>query len=324
MKREKESANEQVKKLFKKRGLEALEIARKAVLEEKIESKEIREALRYFMMEYWHDVARPGLLSIVCESVGGNAEAVTDVAIPLVLISGAADIHDDIIDESKTKYSRPTVYGKFGKDIAILAGDALFFKGLNMLNLSCLERPQIVDIVKDMFFELGDAEALELQLRRKTTVLPETCLRIIRKKAADVEAHARIGAIKGGGTKKQIDVLGEYGRLLGMLIILKDDYIDSLEHEELENRIMKEHFPLPIIYALQQGETSTKLVGLLKKRNLNKIDLDNIIKMTTKSKGFQHVTKTMNEIAAQAKSILNSLKEKRTLRLVVNSLIEDL
>ena len=122
-----------VQELLEERGRKVLEMTRKTVLEEEIESKQVREALNYFMSEYWHDVARPALLSLACEAVGGNPEVTTPIAIPMSLISGAIDIHDDIIDQSKTKGPRPTVLGKFGQDMALLVGDALLFKGFNML-----------------------------------------------------------------------------------------------------------------------------------------------------------------------------------------------
>ena len=41
-----EKMMEQVQKLLEERGRKALEMARKTVLEEKIESKEVREALK--------------------------------------------------------------------------------------------------------------------------------------------------------------------------------------------------------------------------------------------------------------------------------------
>jgi geranylgeranyl pyrophosphate synthase len=314
---------QQVEKLFEKRGTNALELARKAILKEKIESNEIKEALRYFMMDYWRDVERPGLLSIVCESVGGEPEITTDVAVPLILISGGVDIHDDIIDESETKGGRQTLYGRFGKDIALLVGDALFFEGFNLLNNLCIKHPIITDIVKEMFFELGEAEASELKLREKPAS-PETYLTVISKKAADVEAHTRIGAIIGGGNKKEIETLGEIGRLLGMLIILRDEYIDSLEHEEIHHRIMKEHLPLPIIYALQQKDFSKKLGTLLEKRTLNRKDLDNIIKITREAGGFRYTVKEMNKIAVHGKNLLNKLQHGDKMKLLLNSLVCDL
>ena len=128
-----EEITEQVLKLLQERGKKGLELARKTISDEKIESKEAREALDYFMNEYWHDVTRPALLSLVCEAVGGDPDITTPIAISMSLISGGIDIHDDIIDQSENKGDRPTVFGKFGKDIALLVGDALLFKGFTVL-----------------------------------------------------------------------------------------------------------------------------------------------------------------------------------------------
>ena len=167
-KRKREDLNEKkitgrVRRLLKERGSKPLEIARKAVLQEKIECKEVREALKYFITEYWQDLARSTLLSLCCEAVGGNPEITVPIAVPMTLISGGIDIHDDIIDHSKTKGFRPTVYGKFGPDIALLAGDALLFKGLTFLHeavengVPTEKMPAIIDTINKMFFDLGDA-----------------------------------------------------------------------------------------------------------------------------------------------------------------------
>ncbi|MEM2912660.1 MAG: polyprenyl synthetase family protein, partial [Candidatus Bathyarchaeia archaeon] len=181
-----------VEKLLKERGTKPLEMARNIILQEKIECKEVHEALEYFMTKCWQDLARPTLLSLGCEAVGGDPEATTSIAVALSLISGGIDIHDDIIDQSKTKRKVATVFGKFGKDIALLVGDALMFKGLTLLqdalknNVSTEKASKIINVVNGMFFELGDAEALELQLRGKVNITLEEYLRIVRKKAADV------------------------------------------------------------------------------------------------------------------------------------------
>lgn len=315
MNRKTSDSNEQAQKLFEERGMKALELAREAILEEKIESKEVKNALQFFMKR-WRDFARPGLLSIVCQSIGGKPEGTIDVAIPLILIAGATDIHDDIIDESRTKYDQLTVYGKFGKNIAILAGDALFFKGLSMLNKFFTETSSIINIVKDMFFELGDAEALELQLR-KTIAPPAIYLNIIRKKAADVEAHTRIGAIIGKGTKEEIDALGKYGRLLGMLIILKDDYIDSIEDDELKHRIQSEHLPIPLLYALK-NQTKTSINKILRKKNLKREDIQAIKKFIREAKGLQETAQQMEDLIKagekQIANIINNTNLKLLLR----------
>jgi heptaprenyl diphosphate synthase len=301
-----EEAMKQIQKIFKKRGTKALEMARKEILQEKIECKEAKEALTYFMTQYWHDVARPSLLSLVCETVGGDPELTTPIAISMTLISGAIDIHDDMIDQSKRKYGRPTVYGKYGKDIALLVGDALLLNGLTLLNkiaekdIPTEKMRVIMDIVKIMFFELGDAEALELRFRGNLDVSPEEYLRVVRKKAADVEAHTRIGAILGGASPKKVEALGEYGRLLGMLIILRDDWIDVFDLEESCSRIKNESLPLLLLYGLQHSAIKDKLRMIFLKKTVTIKDAKSILETIQKTDVPQKYAKFMNKLAKDA------------------------
>jgi geranylgeranyl diphosphate synthase type I len=311
-----EEITEQLQKLLHERGKEGLELARKTVLEEKIESKEVREALDYFMNEYWHDVTRPALFSLVCEAVGGDPNITTSIAIPMILISGAIDIHDDLIDESKNKGSRPTVLGKFGKDVALLVGDALLFKGFTLLyeavekGIPAEKIAVISDIIKKTFFELGDAEALELQFRGRVDVTSEEYLRVLRKKAADVEAYIRISAILGDGSEEEIEALSEYGRLLGMLVILRDDMIDMLDPEETIHRIKKEHLSLAILYALKNPEMKSVIRSILKKTITTK-DAEKLSTFVDKAGGFARMDEYMNKLVADAYSQVEKIKFNR-------------
>jgi geranylgeranyl diphosphate synthase type I len=304
---------EQVQKLLEERGSKALEEARKEVLQEKIECKEIREALNYFMQEYWQDLARPTLLSLACEAVGGDSEITTPIAVPMILISGAIDIHDDIIDQSKTKWSRPTVLGKFGKDVALLVGDALLFKGFTLL-YKAIEKgipadkvASIIDIIRKMFFELGDAEALELRFRGRNDVTPEEYLDVVRKKAADVEAYTHISAILGGASKDEIKVLREYGRVLGMILILRDDLADMVDFKEAVHRIKKECLPLPILYALQNPEIKSTLNPILLKKMIKQRDAEKILEIVDRIEGLGRVEKLMQELTEKVYSSLKDL-----------------
>jgi len=322
-----EEVSKKLLKLLEERGKKALEMARKTVLEEKIESKEVHEALKYFMNEFWHDVTRPALLSLGCEAVGGDPDITTPIAIPITLISGATGIHDDIIDQSKTKGPRPTVLGKFGQDIALLVGDALLFKGFNMLykavekGVTTEKIVAISDIIKRAFFELGDAEALALHFRGRTDVTPEDYLRVVRKKAADIEAYTRISAILGDGSEEEIEALGEYGRLLGMLGILRADMIDMLDLKEAIHRIKKEHLSLVIVYALQNPEMNSILCSLLKKTKTLK-DAEKLSTFVDKAGGFIHMEECMNKLAEEAYITLEKIKNNRKhLKLLVQGML---
>jgi len=323
-----EKAMKQIQKIFKKRGTKALEMARKEILQEKIECKEAREALTYFMTEYWHDTARPALMSLVCEAVGGDTNVTTPIAVPMILISGAIDIHDDIIDQSKSKDGRPTVYGKFGKDVALLVGDALLFEGLTLLNegiakgVPAEKMPLVVDIIRRMFFELGDAEAMELLFRRRIDVSPKNYLHIVKKKAADVEAHTRISAILGGGTIDEIKALSEFGRLLGMLIILRDDWIDIIDLKESRHRIQNECLPLPMLYALQNQTTKPKFNSIIQKGKVTQSDLQEILKLTKETEGMKKFEKLARGLGSKAVFQIRNIKcNKERLELLVRAVL---
>jgi len=322
-----EEITEQLLKLLEERGKKALDLARKTVLKEKIESKVIQDALKYFITEYWHDTTRPALLSIVCEAVGGDPNITTPIAISMTLISGAIDIHDDIIDQSKNKGDRPTVYGKFGKDIALLVGDALIFKGFTILYASVehgvpAEKIAIISqIIKRSFFELGDAEALELKLRGRTDIKPEKYIRVVRRKAADVEAYTRISAIVGGGSEEEIDVLGEYGRILGMLVILRDDMIDMLDPEETIHRIKKEHLSLAILYALQNPEMKFSVSNHLN-NTVTEEDVEKLSIIVDKAGGFVLMDNYMHKLAEDAYNKIEKVKiNKNYLTLLIRGML---
>jgi len=334
MKRESASQEElikQVQKLLEERGRKALEMAKETVLQEKVECKEVREALNYFMTEYWQDLARPALLSLCCEAVGGDPDVTTPIAISTMLIGGAIDIHDDIIDQSETKRSRPTVMGKFGKDIALLVGDALLFKGLTLLHETSemgvpIEKISILsNIIKRMFFELGDAEALELQFRGRIDVTPERYLQVVKKKAADVEAHTRISAILGGGSEEEIEALAKYGRLLGMAIILRDDWIDMFDVKEIRHRIKKEHLPLPLLYVLRNPKNKSMLKSIMLKEKITKKDVEAILEIIYEAGGFEYMKKLMQKLIDDAESILPSnVHNRKILKLLIQSTIPPL
>lgn len=325
-----EEAMKQIQKIFKKRGTKALEIARKEMLQEKIECKEVRDALTYFMIKYWHDLARPALLSLVCEAVGGDPNSTMPIAVPMILISGAIDIHDDIIDQSKTKMGRPTVYGKFGKDIALLIGDALFFKGFSLLQtaLKKVSTPKqviIQDIILDAFFQLGDAEASELPLRGQLSLTSEEYLNIVRKKAADVEAYARISALLGCGSAEEIDALGRYGRILGMMVILLDDWMDMNDLDEALQRIQNECLPLPIITSLENQKTRSLMRAILQKNNKTKRDAKRILEIARRTGQAEHLRRMLEHLYDEAHVAIQDIKKnKEYLDLILRSVISSL
>ena len=325
-----EKLMEQVKAVLIEYSKKAIELSRQAVLQEQIKYEPLREALRYFMEEIWFDASHPALLSLVCEAVGGNRDDTAEVGAALVLLAGAADIHDDIIDQSDIKDSKPTVYGKFGRDIAIIAGDVLWFKGMLMLNEACDQfskekKVAILKLAKQAFFDIGSAEAEEANLRNNFDLPPDQYLDIIKMKVTVAEASAQIGAIIGNGTAKQIENLGQYGKILGTLMTIRDEFIDMFELNELQNRFRNECLPLPMLYAFKNVSLKKEILGLLCKKQIAESDAEMILELATNEPEVQKLFKSMYLSIKEATQYLQTpTKNNAVLIELLNATVEDM
>ena len=321
---------ERVQLILRKKGQKAFEIAENAILEEKIIREPVHEALRYFMQESWYDVHHPALLSLACEAVGGNPKTTTHIGAAIVLLAGAADLHDDIIDRSEIKDSRPTVFGKFGENIALLAGDALLFKGLILLHNACKELPKgqgrrTINLTKKAFFEIGNAEAKELSFRGKYDLELRKYYDVIETKATVAEICARIGAILGGGNSKEINALGRYGKTLGILMTIRDDFIDLFEPDELRNRARNEVLPLPILYAFLNLEKKSEIIRLLRKDEITEKETREILDLVMDTREVQNLKKEMQSLKTKTENLLRHFKmDKRAFKLLLRCTMEDL
>jgi len=304
-----------VAKLFEERGKKAFEKAHEAILSLEIAHQPLCEALRYFIEEVWYGVKYPGLISLTCEAVGGKEEDTVRIGAAMVLLGGAVDIHDDIIDNSKTKGSKTTVFGKFGKDLALLAGDVLLAKGLILLHEACQHLPEekakaVMHLTEEAFLELGTAEAKEVNLRGKLDLPLSEYFDVIKMKASVTEAYARIGAIVGGGTQDEVKALGQYGRTLGTLATIREDFIDIFEPEELKNRFTNECLPLPLIYAFEDKRIKDLTIRILKKEEITENDSHSIAETIWETKQVQTLRNEMQRLIHESLVAVDFVKNK--------------
>jgi len=316
---------------LKARSSKALELARKTILAEKTQSKKVVEALEYYTL-HWNDFTHPGFFSIACEAVDGDPDSALPVQTAITMMAAAFDIHDDLIDESKAKHGIPTVFGKFGKDIALLLGDAFLIEGYTLLDESVAELPrgkmkEALESFKMALFELGNAHALELDMKLKCEVLPDAYMRVLEMKASSIEADMRIGALVGGGTEDEIETLAELGRILGTLATLREEFVDVFEVEELENRVHSECLPIPVLYAMEDRDSQRKIANLLGKTEMTSKDIDNLVEIVFKSKRVSRLKKKMRNLVAQSLHLVSGISNKNSAKLLRNlaeSALEDL
>ena len=315
---------------LQRRSEKGLEYAKQMLQAEKMEHPKLREALEHYLAN-WCIFTHPGLFSLACETVEGDQDAVLPAQAALAMMAAAFDIQDDIIDKSKVKLNAPTVYGKFGVGMAVLLGNAFLIEGFKLLVDSTKMFPRekeqkILDRTKQLLFELGNAHALEVGMKKKGNITPSDYLKITEMKAAGLEVDMYLGAVFGGGKDDEVEILSKIGRTLGILATLRDDLIDVFDIEELCQRVAVNDLPLPIIFAMQDPHTKEKIGKVISKPKMTGDDIDELVDITLAAKPVVELKEKMQLSIIEGLNITNKLTNRKIAKLhaLLSFMTEDL
>jgi geranylgeranyl diphosphate synthase type II len=94
----------------------------------------LEEAMRYSLLAGGKRI-RPVLALATAHAIGMETEHVLPLAAALELIHTYSLIHDDLpaMDDDSLRRGRPTCHVRYGEDIAILAGDALYAEAMRLV-----------------------------------------------------------------------------------------------------------------------------------------------------------------------------------------------
>ena len=182
------------------------------------------------------------------------------------LIHVATLIHDDVVDNAKTRRGVNATAVDYGNRVSVLAGDYLFawiFKNVTF------DYPHPVPhMLSATLADICDGEVLQLQALGNLDLPLDTYVEIARKKTASLfAASAQCGAIMGGGAPLQVEALREFGEALGIAFQMRDDLLDVIADERslgkpVGNDLVERKITLPLIAALAEGNGSFRsLVG---------------------------------------------------------------
>lgn len=304
---------------------------RKSFLHEQIQREELRKALEYYFT-YWNDFTHPGLFSIAFEAAGGKPENLVKPQAAMAMIAAASDIHDDIIDNSKRKHDHATVFGKFGPNISILLGDAFLVKGLTLLSACATEfagdrETEVFSLVKERLFEVGNAQAQEMEMKRRIDVFPSEYLRVLEMKAASIEADMHVASLMAGGSHKETATLKDYGRIIGFLATLREEFVDIFEVEELNRRLKNETLPIPLMFAFEDAEIKKKIIEMIKKGKVTSKEVNQLAAFFFDIEPVIALKKKMEKLCEmaiiRAKEVV-IVKSRTLLTNVARSMLEDI
>ena len=182
---------------------------------------------------------RPVLLLITLEAFGGNIDEAMPAAMAVEIFHNFTLLHDDIMDNADVRRGKPSVYAKWGGNVALLSGDAMLitaYKHLTRISASVL--PRVMNIFSDMALEVCEGQQYDMDFESMEKVSVVDYMQMIeRKTSALLSGSAMIGATMAGASDDDVKKIYRFATELGLAFQLQDDVLDSYGDESLGKKI---------------------------------------------------------------------------------------
>jgi len=250
------------------------------------EPKILFDAMRYSVFSGGKRF-RPILVILVAKSFKVSNDKVMPIACAIEFIHTYSLIHDDLpsIDNDDMRRGKPTCHIKFGEDIAILAGDALFSESLNLvLKQKKYSSDEIVlKLAEELSKATGTSGMIAGQvmdvISNSENVGKETLNFIHNNKTGKlIRASVRCGAILSNADNYQLKKFTEFGEHLGLAFQITDDILDEVGEEKNtgkrtgKDKALKK-ITYPSYYGLKKSKEIAKKEIELAKNSITDLNL---------------------------------------------------
>jgi geranylgeranyl diphosphate synthase type II len=255
------------------------------------------------------------------------------VATAIELFHNFTLIHDDIMDKAPLRRGMETVHSRYGENTALLAGDVMLvaaYDYLNKINNGYLHR--VISLFNKTAKEVCEGQQLDIDFENKEHVNHDEYLHMIGLKTSVLlAASLQLGAIMGGGSERNQQLIYEFGRKLGIAFQIQDDFLDAFGDprkfgKQVGGDIAANKKTFLLIHAVEKatGAEREELNLLLKHNPPDKID--RALKIFQRLKADEWALQLKNKYLDEAVKHLDDIavisKRKEPLRQLAQFLVQ--
>jgi octaprenyl-diphosphate synthase len=197
---------------------------------------------------------RPALHLLCARMCGYEGPHEVLLATVLELIHTATLIHDDIIDEATTRRGRPSVNSRFGSNLAVLFGDYMLAKAMEMALRA--ENLNVMDKLAEITLRMTEGEMLQTRYVGRLDITEAEYLGLLERKTGALFAGCcEIAGVLAGVDDDSRKRLRQYGTRLGLAFQLVDDLLDFTGDARTLGK--------PAASDLREGKVTYALIDLL-------------------------------------------------------------
>ena len=178
---------------------------------------------------------RPMLLMLTCGIFSDRPERAMPAAAAVEVFHNFTLLHDDIMDNAAMRRGKPSVAARWGRNVAILSGDAMMITAYRLLCESPAHLlPQILKVFNTMAMGVCEGQQYDMDFENRQKVTVVEYMRMIELKTSVLLGGAVvIGALLGGATAEDCARMRKFAIELGLAFQLQDDLLDSYGDERL-------------------------------------------------------------------------------------------
>lgn len=287
---------------------------------------------------------RPIMFLLICEALGKKSEDFMEFAIIPEVIHNGTLIIDDVEDASELRRGKPCTYKVFGMDIAINAGNALYYLPLLPLiekreKIPLKKLCRIYEIYLQEMTNLTLGQAMDIAWHRGLAnadkVDEKDYLQMCAYKTGTLpRMAARMAAVLADAKEELVEKLGRFAESMGIAFQMQDDILD-LTGEEFAGKkggrgkdITEGKRTLIVIHTLKVADTkdTRQLIELLNTHASEQELIDKAIGIMEKYGSIVYVKNFAKEIVEkswrEAEKLLPSSEAKKNLKTFAKFLIE--
>lgn len=271
---------------------------------------------------------RPILLLLISGAFDKTSSKAVRAALAIETLHITTLIHDDVVDESLLRRGKQTLNSIWGNKLAVLVGDYLYAKVLNIL--IAIDDKEILKTISSVAQEMGEGELLQQENAREYNLTEDRYYEVIRKKTAVLfSACCKIGAIAANASDEEIKTMALFGECLGIAFQIQDDILDYSKElntgKTYGNDIREQKITLPLILGLNNATEKQReeIKEIYHKESITQQEVDNIIDTITELGGIANAKKTIDEYFNKAYTLLDCLPNnqyKQSLQLLINDI----
>jgi heptaprenyl diphosphate synthase len=251
---------------------------------------------------------RPALVLLAGQAAGAAGAILLPTATAVELIHMATLTHDDILDRADWRRGEPSVRAVAGDQVAVLAGDFLFARAVQLL--ASTGRPAVVAEAAEVVHAMCLGEIRQHQDHGRRPTEAEYLKRIEAKTATFLAICCRLGALAADAGPQVSDPLYRFGWNVGMAFQLVDDLLDLVaDPDKLGKAVAADYVQgvvtLPVVYALEQSRDARELAGLLETGR--PADLPRVRLILAESGALDYVRAKIDQYRSEAERALAEL-----------------